>query len=262
MLTIGSLFSGIGGLERGLEMCGLGPVLWQCDNDPCSRAVLAEHWPGVRRYDDVRDIDETAERVDIVCGGFPCQPVSVAGKRKAQSDTRWLWPFFANVIQRLRPSVVFIENVPGLRTAGLHDVLADLAAIGFDAEWGCFAAAEAGAPHRRRRLFILAYSDRERLRHEHGRGAGASREAAIQPEFAGPPWVAPYANREGRLQSDGTIQPQWRWASDGDRWTFESPVPGVAHGIPRRMDRHRLAGNAVVPQQAALAWRELTSRLA
>ncbi|HYF27570.1 MAG TPA: DNA cytosine methyltransferase, partial [Baekduia sp.] len=94
-MTIGSLFSGIGGLERGLEMCGLGPVRWQCDSDPCARAVLAQHWPEVKRFEDVREVARgKAERVDIVCGGFPCQPVSVAGKRKAQRDTRWLWPHF------------------------------------------------------------------------------------------------------------------------------------------------------------------------
>jgi DNA (cytosine-5)-methyltransferase 1 len=141
--SIGSLFSGVGGLELGLEACGLGPVLWQCDSDPAARAVLARHWPEVRRYEDVREVITGAVApVAVLCGGFPCQPVSVAGKRQGQKDPRWLWPFFAAVVARLRPGLVFIENVPGLRSAGLRDVLADLADLGYDAQWDVFSAAE------------------------------------------------------------------------------------------------------------------------
>lgn len=160
--TIGSLFSGVGGLELGLEMCGWGPVLWQCDSDPAARAVLEQHWPGVKRYTDVRTIDASTTRPVLICGGFPCQPVSQAGLRKAQKDPRWLWPHFAAVLAILHPRFVFIENVPGLRSAGLRDVLRDLSLLGFDACWDTFSAAEVGAPHLRRRLFILA--------HAHGQG--------------------------------------------------------------------------------------------
>jgi site-specific DNA-cytosine methylase len=124
VLSVGSLFSGIGGLERGLEMCGLGPVMWQCEIDPCARAVLAEHWPDVRRYDDVREIDASVARTDVVAGGFSCQPHSVAGRRRGTSDARWIWPEFARIINVVRPRYVFIENVPGLRSSGLRDVLA------------------------------------------------------------------------------------------------------------------------------------------
>lgn len=259
-MTIGSLFSGIGGLELGLEMCGLGPVLWQAESDPFARAVLEQHWPKVQRYEDVRDVDGKANRVDVVCGGFPCQPHSVAGKRRGTADPKWLWPEFARIVEALHPEIVFIENVPGLRTSGLPVVLADLAALGFDVEWACFRAAEVGAPHRRRRLFILAYANRDGLRLQRGRVAGTGGSEAAEPWVDGPAWVAPHCNREGRLQQAEGHRPQWQWSPDGDRWTFESPVPGVAHGVPRRMDRHRLTGNAVVPQQAALAWRTLTER--
>jgi DNA (cytosine-5)-methyltransferase 1 len=173
-MTIGSLFSGIGGLELGLQMAGCGPVLWQCDADPFARAVLAQHQPGVRIYEDVRDINAAAQPVELVCGGFPCQPHSLAGRRKGTADARWLWPEFKRVIGAVRPSLVFIENVPGLRTTGLRDVLVDLSRLGFDAEWDCFSAAEVGAPHIRRRLFVLAYSDRLALGLQHGRSRGAS----------------------------------------------------------------------------------------
>lgn len=264
MSTIGSLFSGIGGLELGLEMCGLGPVRWQCDSDPCARAVLEAHWPGVKRYDDVRQIDGKAERADIICGGFPCQPVSVAGKRKVQQDTRWLWPFFAAVIARLRPGVVFIENVPGLRTAGLRDVLADLADLGFDAEWDCFSAEEVGAPHRRRRLFLLAYADCELVRNESRRGGREIGTGKAESGCYGETGAVADADGEGQLQQGGPISEVGRWARHGsgahDAWAIEPDVGRVAHGVPARVDQLRLLGNAVVPQQAALAWRTLAGR--
>lgn len=194
-MTIGSLFSGIGGLELGLERAGLGPVLWQAERDAYCRAVLRRHWPSARRFSDVKEVGDGATRVDVVCGGFPCQPVSLAGRRLAQLDERWLWPEFVRVVRAVEPRVVVIENVPGLRTAGLRDVLADLADLGFDAEWSCIAAGEdprrthgwphAGAPHERRRIFLVAtHPDRVRVRHKPGwlgracwEGASVSRDA-------------------------------------------------------------------------------------
>lgn len=235
-------------------------VLWQAECDPHALTVLAHHFPTVRRYTDVRDIDERAARVDVVCGGFPCQPHSLAGKRKGTSDERWIWPEFARIVGVLRPSLVFVENVPGLRTSGLQDVLADLASLGFDAEWDLFQAAEAGAPHRRRRLFVLAYANGDRLRQQRGRTGREGGEGAPISEFHGPPWIAPNSNRAWGLQPGGGIGKQWRWTGNSDRWAFESPFSGVAHGVSRRLDRHRLTGNAVVPQQAEIAWRELTAR--
>lgn len=236
MVTIGSLFSGIGGLELGLEIAMPGALVrWQCDSDPTARRVLAERWPGVRIYEDVREIDERAERVDIICGGFPCQPVSFAGRRQAQGDARWLWPFFAAVLERVRPGLVFIENVVGLRTAGLRDVLADLAALGFDAEWACFRACEAGAPHPRARLFILAYTDRQ---------LGKARDRVL-------------AEHDREAAVPGGRHPALR---DHDWSDAAAGVRGVADGLPGRVDRVRLAGNAVVPQQAALAFRALMDR--
>jgi len=183
---IGSLFSGIGGVEMGLEFCGLGPVFWQCDNDQHARAVLATHWPSVRRYNDVREIDETAERPEIICGGFPCQDISLAGKGAGIDGSRsGLWSEYARIVRALRPLVVFVENVAALVNRGLDRVLGDLAALGFDAEWDVFRASDVGAPHRRERLFLLAYSDGERVRQlaERGPWCGA-RERETEREHA------------------------------------------------------------------------------
>lgn len=156
-MTYGSLFSGIGGLDLALEAFGHTPV-WQAESDPYARAVLAKHWPEVRRYNDVREIDHEAPPADIICGGFPCQDISSAGSRAGIDGARsGLWAEYARIVRELRPRAVFVENVSDLAVRGLDRVLGDLAAIGFDAEWTCVRASDVGAPHRRERIFILAY---------------------------------------------------------------------------------------------------------
>jgi DNA (cytosine-5)-methyltransferase 1 len=161
-LNVLSLFAGIGGLDLGLERAGMTTV-GQVELDPYCRSVLARRWPEVPRHDDVRTcsewwMGEPRPAVDVVSGGFPCQPDSVAGLRLAQADERWLWPAMATVVGDLRPRLVIVENVPGLLTAGFGDVLGDLAALGFDAEWDCIPASAFGAPHRRDRVFVVAYA--------------------------------------------------------------------------------------------------------
>jgi len=173
-----SLFTGCGLLDLGLERAGWLPVLF-CEQDQHCQRILAQHWPDVPVVGDVRqvaaDTDSTGREgrqhaagsvagcggsdepsVDLVVGGFPCQPVSYAGKRQAQSDDRWLWPEMARVIRAVRPRLVLVENVPGLATAGLGLVLGDLAEAGYDTEWLRVRASDVGAPHRRERLFIVA----------------------------------------------------------------------------------------------------------
>src|SRR5689334_3925575 len=145
MPTFGSLFAGIGGLDLGLERAGW-TCRWQVEIDAFCQRVLAKHWPDVPRYGDVRSLDAGAlERVDLICGGFPCQPVSAAGTRLAEADERWLWPEYARVVGSLRPGLVLVENVPGLLVRGAGDVLGDLATLGYDAEWESIPAAALGA---------------------------------------------------------------------------------------------------------------------
>ena len=181
-MRIGSLFSGIGGLELGLERAGLGPVIWQCEIDPFARQVLAKHWPNTRRFEDVRSVDENAPAVDLICGGFPCQDLSYAGNGAGLEGARsGLWFEYLRVVRALRPRCVVVENVPALLTRGLGVVLGGLAESGYDAQWDCLPAAAVGAPHRRDRLFVVAWrvSDTERhaLRFEPERGPGAARPA-------------------------------------------------------------------------------------
>jgi DNA (cytosine-5)-methyltransferase 1 len=174
-----SLFAGIGGLDLGLERAGM-TVVGQVEIDQFCRCVLAKHWPEVPRHDDVRTcVDwwcgQPRPAVHVVAGGFPCQPISYAGRGKAQSDDRWLWPEMAAVIRNLRPDYAIMENVPALLGRGMGDVLADLAAVGYDARWDCIPAAAVGAPHRRDRVFVVAYPDRNsgRLQPEPGSGCGS-----------------------------------------------------------------------------------------
>mgnify|MGYP001465726160 CR=1 FL=1 len=156
-MTIGSCFSGIGGLELGLEMAGFGPVLWQIEKDDYCRRVLEKHWPGAERYEDIKAIDwRDMPRPDLICGGPPCQPVSNAGKQLAQGDERWLWPHMFDAIRTLRPRIALIENVPGVLVHGGRDILRDLASCGYDVVWTSVGASHVGAPTFRSRVFFIA----------------------------------------------------------------------------------------------------------
>ena len=205
-------------------------TVWQVERDPYACRVLAKHWPEVPRYDDVRTFRPAAAApVDLVCGGFPCQPHSIAGKRLASADDRDLWGEFARIVGEARPRWVVAENVPGLLSSEggryFGRILADLAALGFDAEWFCLSAQACGAPHRRERLFIVAHADSERQQ---------ERDAASGVGNSG--------------QYTGRIDKGWR---EGKTWWRREPDVGrVAHGVPSRVDRLRCLGNAVVPQVA------------
>jgi DNA (cytosine-5)-methyltransferase 1 len=245
-LTIGSLFSGIlvGGLELGLERAGLGPVLWQAEIDPFCRRVLAKHWPAARRYVDVREVDGSAARVDVLCGGFPCQDLSYAGKGAGLAGERsGLWTEYARIVRDLRPKYVVVENVSALLGRGMGDVLGDLAALGYDAFWDCVPAAAVGAHHRRDRVFILAVAHAHADRLEDvWSGAlldGLGKARWHDADGRGDPWP--------RIAPQGHV-PMWeRLPADAQ--------PAVCRGADRaarRMDRDRLTalGNAVVPQVA------------
>lgn len=253
-LRIGSLFSGIGGLERGLELSGLGHTVWQVEKDAYCRAVLERHWPTAKRFEDVRLVGAaTLPAVDLICGGFPCQPVSVAGPRKAQKDERWLWPQFARILAELRPALAVIENVQGLRTAGLRDLLVDLAALGFDAEWEVVSAGALGAPHLRKRMFLVAsHPSRIQLFHEPGwlgRKARASEAKLGNLASLGP--VAD-ASCERRLEQAWKFARERGWFEHcGWEW---NPSAGVHDGVPRgiRGRARKALGNAVVPQVAKI----------
>lgn len=162
-LTFGSLFSGIGGLDLGFERAGM-KCLWQVENDPYCQSVLAKHWPNTPRYEDIYDVKgEDLDYVDVIAGGFPCQPFSHAGKRSAEGDDRYLWPQMLRIIRERKPAFVVAENVYGLTTIkkGLvfETVYLDLEEEGYEvAPAFVFPAAAVGALHRRDRTWICAYS--------------------------------------------------------------------------------------------------------
>jgi len=201
-------------------------VKWQVEIDPYCRKVLAKHWPDVECFEDVREVGaHNLAPVDLICGGFPCQPVSCAGQRKGTDDERWLWPEFYRLICELRPRWVLGENVPGLLSidAGrvFGGILRDLASCGYDAEWDCIPAAAVGAPHRRDRVFVVA-------------------NATLQPGDTSDG----QGGRAGRFAFGGCN------SFDGCAWPTEPDVGRVADGVPARVDRLKGLGNAVVPQVA------------
>jgi len=258
-MRFGSLFAGIGGLDLGLERAGM-ECIWQVENDDYCNRVLEEHWPDVPRYGDVHDVGRhNLETPDLICGGFPCQPVSLAGKRKAQADPRWLWPEFARVVDELRPRYVLVENVPGLYTLGGAEVLADLASLGYDAEWDAIPAAAVGAPHLRYRVFIVAvdYSVGRRLSESN---KNTSKQEAQQRIFETTSTGVADANAGGRNRRTRIFgEGRRKELANSGQWTTEPDVGRVAHGVPARVDRLRALGNAIVPQVAEWIMRQIVN---
>ncbi len=164
MKEVLSIFAGLGGLDLAFEALGY-EIVAQVEYDEFCNRVLAKHWPEVKRYGDIRTAKfDEFERVDGIIGGFPCQPFSVAGSNKGEDDERNMWPEVIRAIRALRPGFAFLENVPGLLAHEYFGrILGDLAEAGYDAEWGTFRASDVGAPHRRERLFILAYASKGRF---------------------------------------------------------------------------------------------------
>ena len=155
MTRVGSLFTGYGGLDLAVG----GDLAWYSEIEPAACQVLEHHFPGVPNLGDITKIDWTqVEPVDVITGGYPCQPFSHAGKRKGDKDDRHLWPYVREAIRTIRPDYAILENVRGHLSLGFTEVLGEIASIGYDAEWGTFRASEIGAPHRRERLFIIVFN--------------------------------------------------------------------------------------------------------
>ena len=232
-MKVGSLFSGIGGLELGLERAGM-EVVWQVEKNKFCQKILAKHWPGVKRYSDVETVGaHNLESVDLICGGFPCQDISVAGKGQGLKGERsGLWFEYARIIRELRPQYALVENVSALTIRGLDRVVGELASLGYDSEWSCIPASAVGAPHRRQRTFILAYPNGEQ---EHPLLFAGWYKGSQAPASGGE--VDPVDSRSG-----GGLGP---WGSE---WLSEPNVGRVVDGVPNRMDRIRVLGNSVVPQ--------------
>jgi DNA (cytosine-5)-methyltransferase 1 len=230
-LKLLDLFSGIGGFSLGLERSGGFETVAFCEIEKYPRQVLTKHWPKVPCYDDIRTL--TAARlaadgiaVDAICGGFPCQDISTAGRGAGIGGERsGLWKEYARLIDELRPRYAIMENVAVLRSRGLDVVLGDLAEIGYDAEWHCIPASAVGAPHQRDRIWIVAHPTRERVE-----GSGASRE------------------QEPFVSFGQTILGRNSPACGTGHWSSEPGMARLVDGIPDRVQRVKALGNSLVPQ--------------
>ncbi len=244
--SIVSFCSGYGGLDRGLGIAGiLHRVITHVEIEAFAVAVLVKEmetgrmaaspiWTNLKTFPS----GDFFGKVHGITAGYPCQPFSVVGSGKGKDDPRHLWPYIFDHIKAIEPSWVFLENVRGHVRNGLREVLEDLGTAGYRSRWGIFSAQEAGAPHRRERVFVLAYSNSFRPQRfwENSNQAG---------------WKRP-EKRSARL-CDGT--------SRGSHWEIEPQLGRVANGIRHRSDRLKMLGNGVVPQQAALAFTTLHRKL-
>ena len=238
-MKIGSLFSGIGGLELGLEAAGLGETAWQVEKNKYARQVLAKHWPKAERFDDARTVGASnLERVSIVAGGFPCTDTSVSGQvvRKqagVAGPHSSLWWHMLRICSELLPEYIIVENPTGLLTNanGIGTVLGGLASIGYNARYDTLSSSAVGALHVRFRVFIIACRD------------------------------VPDSDRSRLPQREG-LEGHWAHAAvtGGAGWHSESGVCRVVTGVPNRVDRVRCLGNAVTPAvgyQVGLALKQM-----
>lgn len=236
-----SLFSGIGGLDIAAEWAGFKTVAF-CEQNLFCKKVLTKQWPGVKIYDDVRTINtEELPKIDLIHGGYPCQPFSVAGNQRGTEDERHLWPHMLRVVCNVRPQWVVAENVKGHIALGLDDVIDDLEGAGYTARPFVIPACAVGANHTRERVFIVAYSAGHG-RYGSARSGGDGSANGDGEERTQQDWNAERC-RSIRADMERRSHEAWRWRA-------EPGIRRVADGVPNRMDRLRALGNAVVPQQA------------
>ena len=264
-----SLFSGIGGLDLAFEWAG-GQVAAMCEINPYCRKVLKKHWPDVPLFGDIKELNaKSAGAVDIIYGGFPCQPFSVAGKRQGKADERYLWPEFSRLVGELKPRWVVGENVPGILRLAADDVCADLERQGYEVGIWSFEAAAVGAMHRRERIFFVAHAGRalrqrvQKAGDIQGKDEQGAAFAVERPDSA---FIA-NAGCERRKEQQQSIEAKQaysklrsnsrRGAEPGMGRSFngfsnimDGSISPTATGILNRVNRLRALGNAVVPQQA------------
>ena len=253
-LKILDLFSGIGGFSLGLEATGHFETKAFCEIEPYCQQILKKHWPEVPIFDDIRTLKGTdIGTIDIITGGYPCQPFSVAGKQKAEQDPRHLWPEYFRLIQELKPTWVIGENVSGHIKLGLDSVLEDLASEGYSTRTFSISASSIGANHKRERVWTVAYSQSQwrrepRYSYQEKR---SSESSSTQPQSSSSDVAYTNSKRgclwETNRQNAEDVRQSPRGEETFGWWNIEPRVGRVAHGIPKRVDRLKSLGNAVVP---------------
>jgi DNA (cytosine-5)-methyltransferase 1 len=273
-LSHGSLFSGIGGFDLAAKWMNWTNV-FQCEKDEWCRRVLAKNFPGTKRYADIKEFNakEYYGAVDIISGGFPCQPFSVAGKRKGKDDDRYLWEEMLRVVGEVAPPFVVGENVTGIIGLALDTVLSDLEAQGYTTETFIIPACSKNAWHRRDRVWIMAYAnsigweneqkENGKSLHNKNRNNKTKEQSRRQQQCRAGKSSAifPDTNNTGRKE-------QREQFTDGEKffapqcsswWEVEPGVGRVANGLSGRVDRLKGLGNAIVPQVALEIFKALES---
>lgn len=290
------LFSGIGGFSLGLEKAGFKTIAF-CEIESYPQQILKQHWPNVQIYEDVTDLTDERLRADgftnirIITGGFPCQDLSVAGKQKGITAERsGLFFEVIRIISEVQPKYVILENVRNLlsgeKGAWFGTVLHELAKIGYDCEWNCIPASSIGAPHQRDRVWIVAYrqtdvtdtistrggrdkagtsnrqseTERESVFKENGqtRADNIEQVCEVIPEGKHSNTLLQSLERQRTIASgiksqlENTGYPCW--------WKAEPDVGRVVDGIPKRVDRIKGLGNAIVPQIASIIGKAINER--
>lgn len=287
-MNVLGLCAGVGGLELGLHLAEprANPVAF-VEKDPFCQGVLSRRWPNCPIWTDVTTFHGFPWRgkINIVTAGFPCQPDSLAGRRRGTSDERWIFPDVARTIREVEPEWVFLENVAGILTGGMPHVLGALATLGYDVVWSMFSCEGLGASHQRKRVFLVAHA--QGLQCGQGRKPSTERpgRSVRTSESLAPNQEQPLGNADSqRLQAPAQYDaglvsmltgssddglglwapcPEDDWGSIARAsWPIELPVCGVANGFPRGLEpdrraRIRALGNAVSPPVAAVAWRVL-----
>lgn len=260
------LFSGIGGFALAARWTGKIETVQFVEIEPFCQAVLRKHWPDVPIHGDIKTFDakQYAGTIDLLTGGFPCQPFSVAGKRQGKGDDRHLWPAMLEVIKTVGPRWILGENVAGIVQMELDAVLSDLEGEGYECQALVIPACALDAPHRRDRVWVVAHAATRRLRRGEASGqtgltsfsgenvADTTRNLLDGGRSTGQGRRFEPSNRrvdaaDADSESLGRLAESWRQRS---QWQPEPPVGRVAHGIPRRVDRLKGLGNAIVPQVA------------
>ena len=275
-LKILDLCSGIGGFSLGLESTGGFETIAFCEFDPFCQKVLNKHWPEVPIYNDLKEISKNEETIrnipehDLICGGIPCQPFSLAGKQKGKEDDRHLWPYMFKIIEQKKPTWVIVENVGGFINVALDDVCLDLEAEGYATQSFIIPACGVEAPHRRDRIWIIGKrdvvdSDSTRTGHGHGEVQGQNGEVQQRNDYAESNHASEKQDvadsdserlqrgeeaRDFRGEGEEAEQFSTRYIEffEQNYWRIEPRVGRVANGIPNRVDRLKSLGNAIVPQ--------------
>jgi len=266
------LFSGIGGFSLGLEATGGFETKAFCDIEKYPRQVLQKHWPHVKQYEDIKELNyerlkaDGIDSIDIITGGYPCQPFSIAGRQKGEQDPRHLWPEYFRLVKELRPTWVIGENVSGHIKLGLDTVIEDLESEDYSVRPFSISASSIGANHQRERIWILAHSRRSQWPRAELRGENENEtrkenanqferssstsevdvadtnDERLQRQWQSRNQFTPRFNssRESSEEGQGTVGQGW--------WESEPNMGRVAHGIPKRVDRLKSLGNSLVPQ--------------